>query len=501
MRWVIIGLLFIAIAAFVFFSRFSPDDWTLTMTNLGSSSSPRAVDLTGDGVLDIVVGAGYKEFYHTDSAVLAFDGRDGKLLWKVPAHNQVVGSADFQDVTNDGVPDIFIGGRSAVLYGINGKTGELLWEFLPKREGLDIFNDTTVLNFYNLQFVPDINGDKLKDILIAYGGFIKAGPNDPNRPAGYLLILDPVNGKILKKAITPDRAEIYFSPVVHDFDNNGTLDVIYGTGGETLDGHLYRVPLEDILKEDLSSSILLDSGGGKGFVAPPVLADVTGDGVLDIAINSVNGRFVCFDGVTNKRIWEYSLGSDFEIYTSPAPGYFSTRDHVPDFFVSFGHGVWPEINYAVNVFIDGKTGVPFYTDTTGTFQYASPVVYDVTGDEFDDVIFPVNAMARQNVGRASIPYLENNILIYDIQHQSKKYLVKSMIGTNLGSTPLLTDLDNDGKLDVVYCNSIDGTDSFSFKKMQILRKEFDIEIPKEIAWGGYMGTRYDGIFRTADTPQ
>jgi hypothetical protein len=42
---------------------------------------------------------------------------------------------------------------------------------------------------------------------------------------------------------------------------------------------------------------------------------------------------------------------------------------------------------------------------------------------------------------------------------------------------------------------MDGTDSFSFKKMQILRREFNIYISTEIPWGGYMGTSYDGIFK------
>lgn len=87
---------------------FKPDKWAQTIPNVGSMSSPVATDLNKDGIKDIVIGAGGKEFVNTSEGVLALDGRDGTILWKVPARNQVVGSAICQDITNDGIDDIFI---------------------------------------------------------------------------------------------------------------------------------------------------------------------------------------------------------------------------------------------------------------------------------------------------------------------------------------------------------------------------------------------------------
>ncbi len=64
---------------------------------------------------------GIKEGRHSDSSVIALDGKNGKLLWNVPGENQFVGSAVFIDINKDGTNDIIIGGRSAELTAINGK--------------------------------------------------------------------------------------------------------------------------------------------------------------------------------------------------------------------------------------------------------------------------------------------------------------------------------------------------------------------------------------------
>lgn len=475
--------------------RFTPDNWEATLDSLGSSSSPRAIDLTGDGVLDIVLGAGYQEFIKTNRGVLALNGRDGSILWQVSARNQVVGSADFMDVTGDGVPDVFIGGRSALLYCINGKTGEIIWEYMPDREGLDIYNDTTVLNFYNPQFIKDANNDGVKDMLVSFGGFIKAKPHEVDRPHGYLLIIDPVTGSVLKRAKMPDDREIYISPVVFDFSNDGMPDIIYGTGGETVSGRLYRAGLEDLMKEDLSQSVILDSGTGKGFIAPPVLADINNDNVKDIVVNSVNGRVIAIDGKANSKLWEVSLGNGFEIYTTPAPGNFCGNDNIPDFFVSFGHGVWPEIKYSINIVVDGSNGKTVYRDSSGTFQYASPVVYDMTGDGVDDVLFPLNTHAKSNeAGGAAFKYLQNELSVFDIQKKQRTLITMPRLGTNLGSTPLITDLDHDGRIDLVYAYTWDAVSVFSFSKMKIERIEIPRKLDTPVQWGGYMGTDYSGIY-------
>ena len=89
---------------------------------------------------------------------------------------------------------------------------------------------------------------------------------------------------------SPDGEETYMSPLVNDIDNDGVLDIIFGTGGETFGGKLWRITLPDLLSGDSTKAIALVSGKKKGFMAPPSLADLNNDSVLDIITCSYDGH-------------------------------------------------------------------------------------------------------------------------------------------------------------------------------------------------------------------
>src|SRR5688572_27581105 len=111
--------------------------WDHHFPVIGSQSSPRAVDLNGDGVLDIVMGAGKNEFQKSRQGILALDGKTGDVLWQQEAEDQVYGAATFCDVTGDGVKDVFIGGRSPHFKGLNGRTGEVIWAYTHEKYAAD----------------------------------------------------------------------------------------------------------------------------------------------------------------------------------------------------------------------------------------------------------------------------------------------------------------------------------------------------------------------------
>ncbi len=489
-----IVLIVLAIAAVpIYFFRnaifFQPDHWQVRISQTGSSSSPRTADLNQDGILDIVIGGGGREFAPTSYAVMAFDGNDGRLLWKVKGRNQMIGSAIFKDITGDQVPDVFIGGRSAMLYAIDGAQGRIIWEYLPGDENMDAVNDTTILNFFTPQFIPDADGDQVDDLLIAYGGFVKALPEETNRPTGYLMIISTRQGKVLARAPMPDGLETYMSPVVHDFAGNGNLSVLFGTGAETISGCLYQVSLSDLFRNELSGAMVLDSGQGKGFIAPPVLADVNQDGMHDIVANAVNGRMVCIDGASHRKLWEFSAGTGYETYTMPAPGHFRNHDQVPDFFANFGYGVWPRTTFALNILIDGRNGSLIMEDTLGTFQYASPVIFDFTRDGLEDALVAVN-LPLSDVTKE----YGNQMKIFNLKDSLRLTFDQEKLGSNLGATPLLTDLDHDGKLDIIYCYMGDPASFYSFKELRIERIELDIPLTTPIRWGSYVGADLSGVY-------
>jgi len=154
----------------------------------------------------------------------------------------------------------------------------------------------------------------------------------------------------------PDGRETYMSVAAVKSKDSNDMNVIYGSGGETIGGHLYVTKLSDIMKGDISRSIVLDSSDTRGFIGPPIWIDITNDKVPDIVANSVDGRMLAYDGATYKKIWQVYMPNT-EVYSSIATGYFN-RDLIPDFFASYGQGVWPTIEWCKQLLsVPRQTGV------------------------------------------------------------------------------------------------------------------------------------------------
>jgi outer membrane protein assembly factor BamB len=467
--------------------RTEAQPWTVTYKYLGTLSSPRLADLNDDDVLDVIMGAGTVEFHTSDSAIIAIDGATGQLLWTARARDQIFGSPIFKDITGDGRMDVFIGGRAAEMKAINGRNGKIIWEYYPHQVNITK-SDSGAYNFYSPQFIPDQDEDGLEDLIVAAGGYVKALPHDPKRPAGKLLVLSSASGARLASADMPDGKEIYMSVVLADFKGDGGLSVIFGTGGETLGGGLYKAPLTALLKNDLSDSKLLVTGQEKGFIAPPVLADITGDGVPDIVANAVNGRMFAIDGAREEVLWSVSIPGT-EAYCSIAAGYY-TDDDVPDFFTNYGIGIWPDLNRSVQFMVNGKTGQIAFRDSLGTFQESSPVTCDYNQDGYDDALFSVNNQRTSGY--------DNELMVIDFHNDTIYRIGPPQYGANVASTPWVGDMDQDGYLDIVHCNEMNPFDllSVTYKEgLKISKQKTRIPIQEPLSWGAYMGSYYDGVFR------
>ena len=459
--------------------------WSKYIDNTGTYSSARVVDLNNDHVPDIVMGAGGQEEKYTETAVIALDGVTGDLLWSIPGYNQYVGSAVFKDINNDEIPDILIGGRWAQLAAINGANGNIIWTFFPQRTHPDA-SDSGWFNFTTPQFVRDQDGDGVDDLLIANGGNPKAAPHDPNRPAGRLLVVSSTTGKILANVSMPDGKETYMSVVCFE-QKDGNIPVLFGTGGETMDGHLYQTTLRNIMQGDISTATVLAYSEKKGFVASPVLADITNDGIKDIIINAVDGKMMAINGANDSLLWQvYFPGT--EAYTVPAVGYFN-KDSIPDFFANFAIGTFPNLNYSIRFLVDGKNGKIAYQDTIPSFQYASPVAADLNGDGIDEAIMNQSFLKRKQ--------FENNyyshLLAFDFINKKIYPLGDTLKATNLASTPWIGDLDGDNKFDIIYSAVNYQGIRFDLEKplgLTINCYKTGILIKKRAFWGAYMGSDY-----------
>ena len=462
--------------------------WSVFTDSVPTLSSPRAADLNNDGILDIVLGAGTDSTY-SNYGIMAFDGVTGANLWTLPATDEVFGSAIFNDVNADNIPDVFIGGRNAQYYAIDGSNGNILWEAFPQGAGLNPV-DSGLYNFYNGQIIPDQNGDLINDVLVANGGDHNANPWDP-RPPGHLMVLDGTNGNVLAKAVMPDSNETYCSPIVADLKNNGVLYVIYGTGGEHHGGSIWVADLANgLMNNDLSGSLALASHSSKGFIAPVSVGDFSGAGYLDIIVQSFAGTIYRFDGSNFTQKWSVTIPNT-ESSAAPVIGNFHGGDLMPDVFAVAYKGTAPTYFDFYQVMINGTTGNIEWIDSIGDMHYASANAFDANDDGRDEVLVSLN----NNIG-----HFEHELVLIDFQNDQVTSYFQSNGGANIASTPYVGDLDNNNKLDIVYTYRADSINPGAWNGMYTEQVQTSMWIPiSGIAWGGYMGTHYDGHYNFTST--
>src|SRR5688572_261802 len=254
--------------------------------------APRVVDLDDDGNLEVLLAGGNE--MPAFGEVMALDAKTGAVLWFANADTELYSSPVVLDVTGDGVKDVFVGGRRAAFIAVDGATGDVLWRFEDDRTPDDDF--FSFYNFYTPVLIPDQTGDGLPDLLVANGGGDGIPPREP-RPPGHLAVLSSADGSIVAYAVMPDKHETYMSAIVLPDDGAASPTILFGTGGETWAGALWEAPLSAVMAGDVSGARALVSGSGKGMIAPPALADVDGDGRLDIIVATFDGRLIALSEI------------------------------------------------------------------------------------------------------------------------------------------------------------------------------------------------------------
>ncbi|HMQ90029.1 MAG TPA: PQQ-binding-like beta-propeller repeat protein [Flavilitoribacter sp.] len=468
--------------------------WTVDFPVIGSQSSPRAADLNQDGILDIVIGAGQNEKQHAKQGIIALDGKTGQLLWQQESTDQVFGSPTFNDVTGDGIPDVFIGGRRPQFYAINGKDGALIWSYTYK------YQDDPILkyahyNFNNTVLVPDQNGDGIPDLLAINGGNPEAAPySEADRYPAVLMIINSKTGDIIAADTMPDGKESYMAPLCFAQPGSQDLTVLFGTGGETISGNLYLCSLRDLLDQKLSNARVIASETGHGFIAPPTLADINGDGFYDIVAISHGSSIFAIDGKNLETLWQQKIPGT-ESSNSFAAGYF-TDDDVPDFFTFVSKGEWPNSTGSLQIMLDGATGEIAYQDSLGCTGFSSPVVYDLNHDGRDEAIISINEFDCSTGFTGNAPRsMVNKLLAVNFKNNSIQLIDEAQGLKNIFTTPWIGDLDQDGYLDIVHFRYFHYQDLVSFLGMNARRISTNIRIRKPVIWGAYRGTNGDGIFR------
>lgn len=456
-------------------------NWSYQMDSAAVFSSPRFVDLTNDGVLDVVIGAG-NENHSIKHGIVAIDGKSGDVLWKYSTRSQIYTSAMFQDINGDACPDVFIAGRNAQLYAIDGKTGKLIWQFWS-----GTYKEARAANYHNFymtQFIEDQNKDGVKDLLVSNGGDAYILPDDTNRPRGKVMIICSTSGETIAQDQLPHHRETYYAPHVHYNKGKKKPMVIYASGGETIDGSLWQVPLKDLRKEKLKKSKVILKDTVKGFIVNSVLADLNSDGFHDIINTRLNSVLSAVDGKTGKLLWE-QLFPGYECYVAPTVGYF-VGDETPDVFITIAKGAYPNYTSFDQLVIDGSTGEIVSRTSNGMYQFASALAADINGDGWDEIIYNENKINVETHATT------NQFRVMDIHNGTSELIGEKRVGTCFSSTPGIVDLDDDGKLELVFAYSNSLNDQQQYSVIECIKTDYSV---KNISFPGYLGKNENGLFK------
>lgn len=225
------------------------------------------------------------------------------------------------------------------------------------------------------------------------------------------------------------------SPTIGDVDGDGMPEIVFG--GFWLkylpdkDPNLYVLNGED---GSLLWSFTSEGYNERGFQASATLYDINYDGILDILIGSMDHYFYVFNGPNGDLIWRSDIFEHFIRASSPI----DDIDQDGDMEV---------------VVIDNNGNVRVLRASDGRFEWernvgdvveATPLIEDLDGDGYVEIVC-FTVMEKEGIGGAVVLNYDGTLLWNNNEH--------------LGcyTSPVVVDIDQDGLLDIVGGDSDDHT--------------------------------------------
>jgi outer membrane protein assembly factor BamB len=238
-------------------------------------SPPAILDVNKDGFPDVVFGSFHKRLH-------VVDGKTGKGIRTVTGFDGFVQTGPVVlDLNGDGEMDYIAGtmkGDNRVT-AIDGKTGKEIWYYeIGKSMGI-----------YHGPSVGDLDGDGKPEIVIcAYDGRVSC--------------LEASNGKV-EWSVKPGDRYFMAPTAIADIDDDGKPEVIAVSQRLTVIEHDGKV------KYSVSLARKNPYGGAHRGAS---IADLDGDGSLDIAYLMDDGYFAGRRGRDGKRLYDLEVKSYFE---------------------------------------------------------------------------------------------------------------------------------------------------------------------------------------------
>ncbi len=329
----------------------------------GIDGSPAAADTNGDGAQELFIGSGTGA---APSGNLFSLTRTGATRWSFhPSDADFPNLAMFSspaigDVTGDGVADV--SGFSLGLKGWSFSEGGAL------NSGWPFYQDDTT---FSSPALVDVDGDGLLDYVV--GG--DSSPGGPTDIRGGVLRAIRGDGSLIWQV--PFDEMVRSSPSVGDIDGDGKGEIVVGTGdywarqsgGSTDQTKIFAFNFDGTRKW------VRDLGGQT--MASPTLADVNGDGRLDVIEptwgGGNGGKVFVLDGASGNSLagWDGRSSGGGAVLGQVTTADLD-NDGGQDLLVPTGAGVWA---------FSGKSGAQLFSVQTGIAAYQnSPLITDLDGN-------------------------------------------------------------------------------------------------------------------------
>jgi len=248
--------------------------------------SPSAFDLDRDGVPEIAVS-------DLSGKVYLLNNR-GEQIWKASAETAAYGTPAMGLLNQQ--PVVITGDRAGVLRCLNGINGQQIWRFSP---GSVPFSTSPIL-FRDSK-------DRIAPIKVVIG-----------TDAGDIHMIDAARGTLVWSRKVAKRESIG-DFALGDLGADGALDLVFSTSGSRVvamridnSAILWHRKFEIPVKEYLDASERKKLGRDV-LTGEPVLADLTGNGRLDIIVEvrGLNNYIYGLGGADGRVLWRYGTKNLF----------------------------------------------------------------------------------------------------------------------------------------------------------------------------------------------